>query len=173
MLYLIRRVRHALAIINLRLFATALPLLLVVSLTTPLTVSCQRKVAANDRGIAELSALIERAQGRPAPADLQQIEANYPRSRAAALARFLRGYLYYTSQNYAAAVDALDARAIDEATALGDYALFYRAESEAASDARSQARRDFASVYSKYPDSQKARAAKLRAAEMALALGDP
>src|SRR5205085_4137834 len=106
-------------------------------------------------------------------ADLQQIESNYPRSRAAALARFLRGYFYYNSQNYAAAVDALDARAIDEATAIGDYALFYRAESEAAGDARSQARRDFASVYSKYPDSLKAHAARLRAAEIAIALGDP
>ena len=118
MLYLIRRVRHALTAINLRLFATALPLLLVVSLTTPLTVSCQRKSAATDRGIAELSELVERSQGRPAPADLQKIEANYPRSRAAALARFLRGYLYYNSQNYAAAVDALDARRTRRAVAL-------------------------------------------------------
>jgi soluble lytic murein transglycosylase len=173
MLYLIRRACRPLAAINGRLLATALPLLLVVSLTTPLTASCQRKSAAADRGLAELSALVESSQGRPAPADLQQIEANYPRSRAAALARFLRGYLYYNSQNYAAAVDALDARAIDEATAIGDYALFYRAESEAANDARSQARRDFASVYSKYPDSLKAHAARLRAAEIAIALGDP
>ncbi|HKQ04200.1 MAG TPA: transglycosylase SLT domain-containing protein [Blastocatellia bacterium] len=173
MLYLIRRARRPFAVINRRLLATALPLLLVVSLTTPLTVSCQRKSSSGDRGIAELSALVESNQGRPAPADLQRIESAYSRSRAAALARFLRGYLYYTSQNYAAAVEALDARAIDEATAIGDYALFYRAESEAASDARSQARRDFSSLYSKYPDSLKAHAARLRAADMAVALGDP
>src|SRR5947208_14308552 len=128
MLYLIRRARRPFAVINRRLLATALPLLLVVSLTTPLTVSCQRKSSGGERGVAELSALVESNQGRPAPADLQRIESAYPRSRAAALARFLRGYLYYTSQNYAAAVDAFDARAIDEATAIGDYALFYRAE---------------------------------------------
>src|SRR5437870_4371361 len=70
MLYLIRRVRRPLAVINRRLLATALPLLLVVSLTTPLTVSCQRKSSGGDHGIAELSALVESNQGRPAPADM-------------------------------------------------------------------------------------------------------
>ena len=174
MLYLIGHgARRPFVVTQRRFLATALPLLLVMSIITPLTVSCQRKSADADRGIAELSSLVESAQGRPAPADLQRIESAYPRTRAAALARFLRGYLYYISQNYAAAIDALDARAIDEAAAIGDYALFYRAESEAAGDARSQARRDYSSVYSKYPDSLKAHAAKLRAAEMALALGDP
>ncbi|MFL6215575.1 MAG: transglycosylase SLT domain-containing protein [Blastocatellia bacterium] len=174
MSYLIgRAVRHPFAVIQRRFFARALPLILVMSLAAPLNVSCQRRSADPERGISELSALVVSSQGRPAPADLQRIESSYSRSRAAALARFLRGYLYYTSQNYAAAIDALDARGIDEASALGDYALFYRAESEATGDAKSQARRDFNSVYSKYPDSLKAKAAKLRAADMALALGDP
>jgi soluble lytic murein transglycosylase len=174
MLYLMGRCARLLfAVTQRRLLTTALPLMLAVSLITPLTVSCQRKSSDPDRGIAELSSLVEGAQGRPAPADLQRIESAHPRTRAAALARFLRGYLYYNSQNYAAAIDALDARAIDEGSAIGDYALFYRAESEAASDARSQARRDYNGVYSKHPDSLKARAAKQRAAEMALALGDP
>lgn len=165
--------RRLLAVIQRRFLTNTVPLLLVISLTMPLAVSCQRRSSDPDRGIAELSSLVDSNQGRPAPADLQRIESAYPRSRAAALARFLRGYLYYTSQNYAAAIDALDARAIGEAAAVGDYALFYRAESEAAGDAKSQALRDYNSVYSKYPDSLKARQAKLRAAEMALALGDP
>jgi soluble lytic murein transglycosylase len=162
-----------LVVVHRRFFANALRLMLVLSLIMPLTVSCQRRSSDPDRGISELRSLVESAQGRPAPADLQRIESAYTRSRAAALARFLRGYLYYTSQNYAAAIDALDGRAIDEAAAIGDYAFFYRAESEAANDAKSQALRDYHSVDSKYPDSLKAKAAKLRAAEMALALGDP
>jgi len=174
MLYVIgRAARRPLVVVHRRFIATALPLILVISLIMPLTASCQRRSSDPDRGIAELSSLVESAQGRPAPADLQRIESAYPRTRAAALGRFLRGYLYYTSQNYAAAIDALDARAIEEASALGDYAFFYRAESEAANDAKSQALRDYSSVNSKYPDSLKAKAAKLRAAEMALALGDP
>ncbi len=113
------------------------------------------------------------AAGRPAVSELTHIESRYPRTRAAALARFLRGYSYYAAQNYPAAVEALDGQAISAATSIGDYAFFYRAESEASSDEKSGARRDFAAVYSKYPDSLKVREARLRAASMAVALGDP
>ncbi|HKP85748.1 MAG TPA: transglycosylase SLT domain-containing protein [Blastocatellia bacterium] len=155
------------------LIATLPVTLLIFSLLAPLTASCQRRSSDPERGIAELRALVESSQGRPAASELSRIESAYPQTRAAALARFLRGYLYYTAQNYQAAIDALDARVIGEQSAIGDYALFYRAESEAASGAMSEARRDFASIYTKHPDSLKTRDAKLRAAEMALALGDP
>lgn len=152
----------------------ALPaMLLIFSLITPLTVSCQRRQADPERGTAELRALVESAQGRPAANELSRIESAYPHTRAAALARFLRGYLYYSAQNYQAAVDALDARAISESSAISDYAFFYRAESEAANGAQGEALRDYGVISTKHPDSLKARDAKLRAAEMALAVGDP
>ena len=147
-------------------------LLLLVMLTTPMTASCQRGQADLDAGIEELRELVRSSSDRPAVIDLTRIESRYPRTRSAALARFLRGYLYFSAQNYQAAIDALDGRTIASATSLGDYALFYRAESEAASDAKSEARRDYGTVYGKYTDSLKARDAKLRAAEMAVALGD-
>src|SRR5215216_5100162 len=96
-----------------RALVAALPAtLLVFTLLTPLTVSCQRRQSDPDRGAAELRALIESSGGRPASADLSRIESAYPRSRASSLARFLRGYLYHSAQNYQAAIDALDARAI-------------------------------------------------------------
>lgn len=141
-------------------------------LTAPMTVSCQRGPADPDAGIEELRELVRGASDRPAVTDLTRIESRYPRTRSAALARFLRGYLYFSSQNYQAAIEALDGRAIGAASALGDYALFYRAESEAANNAKSEARRDYAAVYTKHPESLKAREARLRAAEMATALGD-
>jgi TolA-binding protein len=56
---------------------------------------------------------------------------------------------------------------------LGDYAFFYRAESEAGTEAKSGARRDYNTVYGKYPDSMKVHEARIRAAETAVALGDP
>ena len=146
--------------------------LLVFALITPMTVSCQRGAANPSSGIEELRGLVRGASGRPAVSDLTRIESRYPRTRTAALARFLRGYLYYGSQNYPAAVDALDGEAIGAATALGDYAYFYRAESEAVSDQMS-AGHDFGTVYARYPDSLRARDARLRAAEMAVGLGDP
>jgi peptidoglycan lytic transglycosylase len=150
----------------------AASVLLLVTLVTPMTVSCQRGQADPDAGIEELRELVRSSSDRPAVIDLTRIESRYPRTRSAALARFLRGYLFFSAQNYQAAIDAFDARAIGSTTALGDYALFYRAESEAANDAKSEARRDYGTIHGKYPDSLKAREAKLRAAEMAVALGD-
>jgi soluble lytic murein transglycosylase len=146
---------------------------LIVSLTAPMTVSCQR--AANDpnRGIDELRALVESTGGKPAAEELIRIESRHPKTRAAALARFLRGYLAFSSQDYKAGVDALEARSIAAATALGDYAFFFRAESEAAAGASSDARRDFGVVYTNHSNSLKAREAKLRAAEVALSAGNP
>jgi soluble lytic murein transglycosylase len=147
--------------------------LLMLTLVAPLTASCQRRQTDQGRGTAELRALVESSQGRPVAADLSRIESAYPNTRAASLARFLRGYLYHSAQNHQAAIDALDAHAVGANTALGDYTLFYRAESEAASGAKSEALRDYGIVYTRYPDSLRARESRLRAAEMALALGDP
>jgi soluble lytic murein transglycosylase len=157
-----------------RALLASLPVaLLMFTLISPLTVSCQRRQSDPDRGASELRALVEKSEGRPASADLLRIESAYPHTRASSLARFLRGYLYYSAQNYQPAIDALDARVIGANTALGDYATFYRAESEAASGAKSEALRDFGILYTKHPDSLRSRESKLRAAEMAIALGDP
>lgn len=149
-----------------------LPLLTFV-LITPMTVSCQLSAANPDNGIEELRGLVRAASGRPAVSELASIEARYPRTRAAGLARFLRGYLYYGSQDYRAAVEALNGQTIGATTSLGDYAFYYRAESEAASEGKSAARRDFDTVNTRYTESLKVREARLRAAEMAVALGDP
>ena len=147
--------------------------LLVVSLTTPITASCQRTPSDPNRGIDELRSLVEGAAGKPAAAELMRIESRYPRTRTAALAQFLRGYLAYSSRDWKAAVDALDANSIDSAATIGDYALYMRAESEAALSANSDARRDFALIYTKHAKSLRAREARLRAAEVTIAAGDP
>jgi soluble lytic murein transglycosylase len=138
-----------------------------------MTASCQRAPSDPNRGIDELRALVEGGGGKPAAADLTRIESRYPKTRAAALARFLRGYLAYASQDPKAAVEALDARLIGGATAIGDYALFFRGESSTSLGATRDARRDFSAVYTNYPNSLKAREAKVRAADAAVASGDP
>ena len=146
---------------------------LTFALVTPMTVSCQRNATDPDTGLDELRGLVRASSGRPSANDLIRVESRYPRTRAGSLARFLRGYSYYASQNYQAAIEALDGQAIGGTTSIGDYASFYRAESEAASEAKSGARRDYISVYGKYPDSLKVHDARIRAAEMSVALGDP
>jgi soluble lytic murein transglycosylase len=159
-------------LINIRSLFTTLPLMLALVLAiTPLTVSCQR-TSEGERGLQELRALVENAGGKPAAGDLAKIESRYAKTRAASLARFLRGYLAYAAQDYTAAVDAFDAKTIGVNTALGDYAAFYRAESEAALGSKKEALRDYTNVFSKYTDSLRAREARLRAAQMMLDLND-
>ncbi|MEW6130480.1 MAG: transglycosylase SLT domain-containing protein [Acidobacteriota bacterium] len=159
-------------LINRRLISFTLQSLLAfVCAVTPMTASCQR--AGNpEQAMQALGELLESKAGKPSSTDLAQIESRYPQTRAASLARFLRGYLAYTSQNYSAAVDAFDARVIGANTALGDYTYFFRAESEAASGARKEALRDYTQLFTKIADSLKAREARLRAAEMMIGLND-
>lgn len=156
-----------------RAVSMALPLMLLFSMMVPLTASCQRAQGGNERAIEELRALVANSAGRPSAESLSQIESRHKGTRAAALARFLRGYLYALSQNHQAAIDALDPNRINADCSLGDYALFYRAESEMALNAKSNARRDYTDLYSKHADSLKAREARLRAAEAAVSSGDP
>ncbi len=154
-------------------FSSLTLLLVMVSLLLPVTVSCQRAQGSPDRGLEELGALVARSAGKPSPEELIRIEKKFSGTRAASLAAFLRGYLYYSSRDYAEAAGAFDERAIAEKSSLGDYALFYRAESNANAGATSRARSDYETLYTNYPNSLLAREARLKAAETAIALGDP
>jgi peptidoglycan lytic transglycosylase len=147
--------------------------LITFGLVVPATVSCQRSHSDQERGVAELRALVESSSGKPQAAELARIESKHQRTRAASLARLLRGYLYFSAQNYQAALDALDAKAISANSSLGDYALFYRAEALSAMGKKGEALGDYGIIYTKYPDSLRARDARLKAAEMAVATGDP
>jgi len=156
-----------------RRVALALIPIITFTIVTPMTVSCQRVPSNQESGLDELRQTVRAASNRPSVEDLTRIESRYPRTRTAALARFLRGYLYYAAQNYPAALEALDARAIGATTSIGDYALFYRAESESASEKKGAARTDYTAIYTKHPDSLKTRDARLRSADNAIATGDP
>ncbi len=155
-----------------RTFSSVLVVLLATSLIVPLTASCQRTSSDHERGIGELRALLASTSGKPSAAELLRLEQHYAQTRTAALARFLRGYLHYTAQNYPAAIEALDSRAIALNSSLADYALFYRAESKFAANNKIEARRDFETLYNNYPDSLRARDARLRAAEALINLED-
>jgi TolA-binding protein len=151
--------RHFLALAS--ILFTAGPLFLIRTLPSG---------DASERGLQELRSLV--ASSSPnLKQDLLTIEFKYPHTRAGALARFLRGYLLFSEQNYTAAREALDANQIGKHSSLGDYALFYRAESSFSLGDYSAARRDFAAMPAQYPDSLLARRASLRAAEMAILLG--
>jgi soluble lytic murein transglycosylase len=144
-----------------------------VCAVVPMAASCQRSQGETDRGISDLRTLVEASSGKPAATELSRIESKYSNTKASSLARFLRGYLAYSSRDYQAAIDALDPKPISAHSALADYALFYRAESLAALNSKPQARRDYEDLYTDQKDSLRARDAQLKAAEAAIATGDP
>jgi hypothetical protein len=86
-----------------RSIALAMMPVLTLTVITPMTASCQRNPSDLDRGIDELRELVRVSSGRPTVEDLARVESRYARTRTAALARFLRGYLYYSAQNFQAA----------------------------------------------------------------------
>lgn len=129
--------------------------------------------AGPSQGLQELRALVVNSGGRPAAADLERLESRYSRTRTAALARFLRGYLYYSAQNYAAAIEAFDIGRIETSSSLGDYASFYRAESESSAGSERAALRSYGTVSEYYPDSVLARDVQLKRARLSIRLGDP
>jgi soluble lytic murein transglycosylase len=127
---------------------------------------------AGDRSAQELHSLISKAGGRPASEDLLRIESKFPRSRTAALARFLRGYLLFNGKDYEAAISALDPAATSSAR-IGDYVLYYRAQSEAALGRLSDAIRDYEGLSIRFPDSLLAHESVIEAARTSIVAGDP
>jgi hypothetical protein len=56
------------------------------------------------------------------------IENQYPRTKAAALARILRARIKANARDFAGAAALLDAKVIADHSSVGDYALFLRAD---------------------------------------------
>lgn len=119
------------------------------------------------RGMAELQALCSRGR-EPSDAELQSVERRHPNTKAAALARLLRGYRRYANREYAAAVDLLRDPLIPTRTRLGDYALFYLAKSLLALGRATEAEAQWMKLWHSYPNSIHARSAVLEAARSAL-----
>lgn len=118
------------------------------------------------KGLESLRALIAQSN-RPSEADLQRIESEFPRTRAAGLARFLRGYLRYAAGDYAAAANILSDSVIEKRTTLGDLALFLTASSLNQLKRLKDAELAFARLVDKYPGSIFLREASLTAAQLA------
>ncbi|PYP90149.1 MAG: hypothetical protein DMF61_00090 [Blastocatellia bacterium AA13] len=126
----------------------------------------------SEPGIQELRSLVLATSGKPGEQDLVRLESKYRHTRTEALARFLRGYLHLGGGAGSQAADAFDESIIGSASALGDYALFYRADAEAASGAAQTASKDYARIADQYADSILKHDALLKSAEISIQLGD-
>ncbi len=97
---------------------------------------------------------------------LTRIEAEYPDSKAAGLARILRAQIKLKANDATSAAALLDSNVIRANTALADYALLLRARALEQSARLTEARAAYEQLARDYPTSLRARDAQLRDAEL-------
>lgn len=128
-----------------------------------------------EKGLQALQALFSR-RAQPSEADLQRIESQFPKTRAAGLLRLWRAYTKYNAGDYQGAADLLsDASArsvIEEKTKVGDHAWWVLASSLNQLGRADEAESAYARLIETYPDSVFLREASLTAVELASARGD-
>ena len=100
------------------------------------------------------------------------IENQFPRSKAAALARLLRARIKLNAKDFAGAASLLDTKIIAEHTSLADYALSLRASALEQAGKTPEARAVYQQLMQQYPSSLRARDAALRAGDLMTKAGD-
>lgn len=117
-------------------------------------------------------ATLRAAVGTKSEPELQRVEGSFPNTAEAALARFMRGYLRLQARDFQTAAGLLGDAKIAQLTAIGDYALYYRAQALQDGGMRADAEREYRRLASEYPASLLARASILQAAGSAVLRGD-
>jgi peptidoglycan lytic transglycosylase len=100
------------------------------------------------------------------------IENQYPRTKAAALARILRARIKLNSRDFNGAASLLDSRVIADHSSIADYALFIRADALEQAGKPAEARAVFQQLMQEHPSSLRAREATLRAASLLVKSGE-
>ena len=100
------------------------------------------------------------------------IENQYPRTKAAALARILRARIKLNARDFSGAASLLDTRVIADHSSVADYALFMRADALEQAGKTAEARAVFQQLIQEHPSSLRAREATLRAANLLVKTGE-
>jgi soluble lytic murein transglycosylase len=142
------------------------------SLPTFMPVSCltRQQTAADTRALENLRAMT-RGGVLPAEDVVARIESEFPRTKAAALARLVRARIRINQKDFAGAASLLDSSAIESYSVLGDYALLMRGEALEQAGQVPQARVVYEKLVNDYPASMRAREASLRSANILMRSG--
>lgn len=161
-----RRYRTVLVLLGLGLLvAASLPAFLTASCLTRQQTNAETKALENLRAMTHTTAL-------PPEEVVTRVEAEFPRSKAAALARLVRARIRINAKDYAGAATLLDTSLIANYSTLGDYALFLRASALEQASKPAEARIVYEQLVRLYPASARAREAQLRASSIILRNGD-
>ena len=154
-----------------RFFLIIVGLAIVIGASLPsfMTAICLTRLQtpAETRALENLRSMT-RAGVLPSEDVVAQIESQFPRSKAAALARLVRARIRISKKDFAGAAELLNTNVIRDYSSLGDYALFMRADALEQAGNNGEARAAYEQLLRDYPTSLRGRNAALRAAGIAL-----
>jgi soluble lytic murein transglycosylase len=155
------------------LILIGLAVVLGASLPTFMTASCLTR----DQTPAEVRALDNlrsQTRGDTLPADnvVAQVESDFPKTKAAGLARMVRARIKIHANDYAGAAALLDTNLIRDYTSLGDYALFMRGNALEQAGRLAEARIAYEQLAKDYQSSERVRETKMRIAGLAIKSGE-
>jgi soluble lytic murein transglycosylase len=148
-------------------------LLAVASLPFLMSASCltRPQTLGEQRALDTLRAMT-RNDVLPSEDAVAGIENQFPRTKAAALARMLRARIKLNARDFAGAAALLDTKSISQYTSLADYALFMRAGSLEQAGKIAEARAVYQQLIQEYPTSLRAKEAALRVADLMMKSGE-
>jgi soluble lytic murein transglycosylase len=141
-------------------------------LLLPLTMSCSAVVRqmTEDDALKVIRQMTKDGKLPPESAVLD-IENRFAKTRTGALARLLRARIRFENNDFDGAAQILNADVFDQKTNLGDYAHWLRGRALQQAGKHAEAMTVFAGLVKKYPDSLRAREAKLLWANSAMNAG--
>ncbi len=104
----------------------------------------------------------------PAEDAVVRIESDYSKTTAGALARLVHARIRLNVRDYAGAAGILDTSAIRDYSVIGDYGLWMRANALEQAGRRAEARSAYERLANDYPNSLRAREARLRVGQFQL-----
>jgi peptidoglycan lytic transglycosylase len=157
-----------------RLALIVLGLAVVIGASVPafMTASCLTR-QQTPAEIKALDGLRTMTRGGVFPSEevVARIESDFPRTKAAALARIVRARIRINAKDFAGGAALLDASVIRDHSRLGDYALFMRGNALEQAGKLAEASAAYAQLLDSYPASTRAREATLRIANIKMRSG--
>ncbi|HET6892761.1 MAG TPA: tetratricopeptide repeat protein, partial [Pyrinomonadaceae bacterium] len=156
------------------LIVTGLAVVVGASVPAFMSASCltRQQTPAEIRALDNLRAMT-RGDALPSEDVVARIESDFPKTKAAALARMVRARIKIRANDYAGAATLLDTSLISNYTTIGDYGLFMRANALEQTGSLVEARAAYEQLARDYPASIRAREAKLRQADIHLRTESP
>ncbi|MDQ2920085.1 MAG: hypothetical protein M3R52_00500, partial [Acidobacteriota bacterium] len=155
------------------LILVGLGLLIGASLPAFMTASCltRQQTTAETRALESLRAMTH-STVLPPENVVARIETEFPRTKAAALARLVRARIRINAKDFAGAATLLASNVIGSYSLLPDYALFLRASALEQATRLPEARAVYEQLLEDYPASPRAREARLHEANIMMRSGN-